>query len=191
MIIPLSQLYESVDRTRIYFVILDPQICLPPERVVGSIWNSTQLGTWASKGQVIVVQNPQFIPGIDTTRAEVVAFHQAYLVKPDLNGLILHQRKSHSGFLINTLEDPSFSLIVRTRDAICLSEDAPLDQTAARLMEGKTTLQQLTAWRAGETVVGPGEEGTQETGLIELVMLPRGVLFQFVKRHPVMGGLKG
>lgn len=189
MIVPLSQLFESADRTRIYFVILDQQICLPPEKAVGSIWNSTQLGAWASKGQVIVVQNPQFIPGIDTTPAEVVAFHQAYLVKPDLNGLILHQRKSHSGFLINTLEGPSLSLIVRTRDAICLSEDAPLDQTAERLMEGKTTLQQLMALRAGrEAVVGLGEEATCEAGLIELVMVPRGVLFQFVKRHPVMGG---
>lgn len=182
MIVPLSQLFESADRTRIYFVILDQQICLPPEKAVGSIWNSTQLGAWASKGQVIVVQNPQFIPGIDTTPAEVVAFHQAYLVKPDLNGLILHQRKSHSGFLINTLEGPSLSLIVRTRDAICLSEDAPLDQTAERLMEGKTTLQQLTAWPAGDAVVGLGEEA-----LIELVMLPRGVLFRSHQHPPAPG----
>lgn len=29
MIVPLSQLFESADRTRIYFVILDQQICLP------------------------------------------------------------------------------------------------------------------------------------------------------------------
>lgn len=111
------------------------------------------------------MQNPQFIPGIDTTSAEVVAFHQAYLVKPDLNGLILHQRKRHSGFLINTLEGPSLSLILRTRDAICLSEDAPLDQTAERLMEGKTTLQQLTALRAvKEAVVGLGEEASVKPG---------------------------
>lgn len=56
-------------------------------------------------------------------------------------------------------------------------------------MEGKTTLQQLTSLRAvREAVVRLGEEAMCEAGLIELVMVPRGVLFQFVKRHPVMGG---
>lgn len=63
MIVPLSQIFESADRTRIYFVILDQQICLPPEKAVGSIWNSTQLGAWASKGQVIVVQKPAIHSG--------------------------------------------------------------------------------------------------------------------------------
>ena len=189
MIVSLSQLYESAGRTHIYFIILDRKLSLQPDGVAGPFWNSTQIGIWASKGQMIAVQNPQFIPGIHTTFVEVVSFHQAYLVKPDLSGLILHQHKSRNGILINTLQRKSLSIVVkRTRDAICLSENASLDRIAERLMEGKTTLQQLIDLQRKNGVVDCSEKRSGEAELIELVMLPRGVLFRPLEQSPVWGG---
>jgi hypothetical protein len=188
MIVSLSQLYGSSDRSRIYFVILDQQISLS-EDGSGAPWNSTQIGIWANKGQLIAVQNSQFIPGVDTTRVEVVSFHQAYLVKPDLSGFILCQRKSENGTLISTLEGEALSVVVKRRhEAIRLPENAPFDQTAERLMEGKTTVLQLVGLHAGEAIVQLGDEKAPETGLIELVMVPRGVLFRPLKQQPLPNG---
>lgn len=185
MIVSLSQLHRSINPARIYFVILDREISLPPDDVASS-WNSTQIGIWASKGQVIAVQNSRFIPGIDTARVEVVSFHQAYLVKPDLNDVILYQRKSKNGILISILEKGSFSMVVkRTGEAIRLPEGAPFDQTAEWLMEGRVTLQQLTTGPFGNSIVDPREETMDKTGLIELVIVPRGVLFRPLKQQSV------
>ncbi|MCG3114900.1 MAG: hypothetical protein LLH30_04395 [Candidatus Manganitrophus sp. SA1] len=188
MIVPLSELYKTVDPARIYFVILDREIPLPPDGA--SSWSSTQIGIWASKGQVIAVRNSRFIPGIDNTRVEVVSFHQAYLVKPDLSDLILYQRKTKNGILISALEKKSLSMVVkRAGEAIHLPESAPFDQTAERLMEGRMTLQQLTAGRSGNIIVDPREETLDKTGLIELVIVPRGVLFRPLKRQSVESSL--
>ncbi|NKE71956.1 hypothetical protein [Candidatus Manganitrophus noduliformans] len=185
MIVPLSALYEPADSARIYFVILDREISLPPDGAASS-WNSTQIGIWASKGQVIAVRNSRFIPGIDTAAVEVVSFHQAYLVKPDLSDLILYQRKTKNGILISALEKRALSMVVkRAGEAIPLPESAPFDRTAERLMEGRMTLQQLTTGRSGNIIVDPREETTDKTGLIELVIVPRGVLFRTLNRQPV------
>jgi hypothetical protein len=182
MIVSLSQLYESDEPTRIYFVILDRQLSLPSDGA--SSWNSTQLGLWAKHGRVIAVQNPKFIPGIDTTHAEVVPFHQAYLVKPDLSWFILDQRKSENGILIHTLERRSLSLMVkREGDAICLSQTASLDRTADRLVERGMTLRQFMALQAEGAIVALNKEATGEAGVIELVILPGGVLFQPLKQR--------
>lgn len=184
MIVSLAQLDEFTDRARIYFVLLDQELSLQ-SNASGSHWSSTQIGIWASKGQLIAVQNHKFIPGTDTTQAEVVPFHQAYLVKPDLSGVIRHQHKSKNGFLMNIVERRSLSTMVkRNGDAMLLPEGAPLDQLAERLMEGRMTLQQLMAWQTGKRV--NDKEETLETGLIELVIIPRGVLIRPLKEQPVL-----
>jgi len=182
----LAQLNESTHRNRIYLVLLDQRLSLIAD-ASGSSWSSTQIGIWASKGQLIALQNPEFIPGTEATSVEVIPFHQAYLVKPDLSKLILHQRKSKSGFLINTLEKRSFSCLVKRKgDSFELSESASLDQIAARLMEGRMQLQQFITLQAGKWV-DVDREPISEHCLIELIMIPRGVLFRPLKQQPVLG----
>jgi len=187
MIVPLSQLYESADRTRIYLVILDQQIFFSENGSEPS-WNSTQIGVWASKGQLIAIQNPKFIPGASTTRAEVVPFHQAYIVKPDLSGVILFQRKSKDGFLVNILERGALPMIVKNAGAVIhLPESMPLDQTAEELMNGKMTLKQLMVLQAEGAHVNHRETTTREGRFIELVIVPRGVLFRCLKEPSLAG----
>lgn len=187
MNVPLSQLYESTDRARIYFVILDGQIFLPSDTSVAS-WNSTQIGIWANKGQLIAVQNPKLIPGASTTRAEIVPFHQAYIVKPDLSGMILFQRKSKNGFLINILERTALRMVVKNAgDVIYLPENALLDQAVEQLMNGKMTLKQLMALEAEGAHVDPRKTATREGRFIELVIVPRGVLFRCLKEPSLAG----
>lgn len=182
MIVSLAQLDESAG-TCIYFVLLDQQLSLEAD-AVSPLWNSTQIGIWASKGQLIAVQNPKFIPGVGATRAEVVPFHQAYLVKPDLSGVILHQRKSKRGILISILQRRSLPIIVkRAGDAMLLPESAPLDQAAERLMEGRMTLQQRMSLQT-EKSADRNLEAPPETGLIELVIVPRGALFRSIRQQP-------
>lgn len=186
MIVSLSQLHESTDRARIYFVILDQQIFLS-ENAYGS-WNSTQIGIWASKGQLIAVQNPKFIPGTGATRAEVVPFHQAYIVKPDLSDLILFQRKSKNGFLINILERTALRMIVKNAgDMIHLPESARLDQAVEELMNGKRILKQLMVLQAEGAHVDHRETTTHEGRFIELVIVPRGALIRCLKEPSLAG----
>lgn len=188
MIVSLAQLNASVDRNRIYFVLLDQQLSLRADDA-GSLWNSTQIGIWASRGQLMSVQNSKLIPGSDTACAELIPFHQAYLIKPDLSSVILGQRKSKSGFLINIVKKGSLSLLVkRERDALYLSENAPLDQMAERLMDGRMTLQQRRLLQTRGAIIETGEPATSTTERIELVILPRGVLLRPLEEKPVGQG---
>lgn len=177
----LSHLYSDRNIVQIYFVILDAELSVASFRLARATRHSTQLAGWAARGEVMAVVNPKWIPGVSTTPVEVVRFDQAYLVKPDLGGILIDQRKSKSGILINHLKMGALPLFLKeTKRTLCVSDGLDLDLAMGSLMNGRCAPRSRFVSAAGLRAIG-NRDNSEE---IELVIVPRGAVLRSVGHDP-------
>jgi hypothetical protein len=176
-VVPLSHLSFDRSLVQIYFVILNAELSVDSFVFARAARHSAQLAGWAARGEVMAVENPKWIPGAGTTPADVVRLDQAYLVKPDLSGILIDQRKSQSGILINHLKRGALPLFLKeTKRTFCVSDCGDLDLAVESVMKGRCAPRSRSISAAGIRAVSVEDKSRE----IELVIVPGGAVLRDV-----------
>jgi|GEM_PF-886352 len=139
-VVDLSQIYKYAGQVRLYFVVIDPDVSLWVLASVCASGKVDQLNEWVEKGQLLILNQPQLIPGLSDTPVETLRTEEAYLIKPALNEFLLEVRKSATGVLILRIFNKSLPAFLKPGiDAIFISENADFDETVQFLRKGTPT----------------------------------------------------
>lgn len=175
-VVELSILYRYAGRVALFFVVLNANLPLSSLAAVCESGNAGQLKECSDQGQVLVFHDPRKIPGCSDTRAEVLRFAEAYLVKPDLRSIVQNQRRTANGILVHRLQKKSLPVFLKPgEEALYISPSVDIDLAVEILSHRRRP--------AIEFLIGSGqakvirdfqlEEGEEE---IDLVITANGAI---------------
>ncbi|TAJ99893.1 MAG: hypothetical protein EPO39_16265 [Candidatus Manganitrophaceae bacterium] len=178
-IVELSQISPYAGVVKLFFVVLDTEISLSSLAAACESGNTDQIKRWSDRGQVLVYDDPNKIPGLSDTRIEtqVLRFEEAYLIKPDLKCLILDQYKTANGILVHRIAKRSLSVFLTPEDeALCISKGVDVDLTVESLSrQRRPAIEFLIESGQARIIRNPHLEENKEEE-IDLILLPNGAI---------------
>lgn len=178
-VVDLSILYRYTGPVKLFFVILDAQIPLSSLASTCESGNVDQLKQWSDRGEVLIYEDPDKIPGLSDTRieAEALRFDAAYLIKPDLKCLILDQYKTANGNLVHRIQKKSLPVFLKPREeALCISKGVDIDLAVEILFNRRAPAIEFLIESKEARIVRDFrfEEDNEEK--IDLVLIPNGAI---------------